>query len=220
MGSGKGPASNSGAFVAAVCDKLKVPMPPPVAGNLLPGYQHDWLINEGRDKGWVEIGAMEAQVLANQGWVVVAAWKDGAAGDPSAGQTAIVRPSRKLAGEIAPNGPRVAEAGLPSGGEDPRPQHACALPVPVGCFHERHIAQRGRHGRIQARIAQQLRQDGGRHQDLAGLERAIEQVYIVTGVAPQERDPCAGVGGNHLSALSCDSVREKRTRPRRLRSRA
>jgi hypothetical protein len=108
------PVSNAGAFVAAVCAQLKVPMPPPTGDNLLPGSQYDWLINDGLKKGWVEIGALEAQVLANQGWVVVAAWKDApAAGDRNvAGQTAVVRPSRKLAAEIAPNGPRVIEAGV------------------------------------------------------------------------------------------------------------
>jgi hypothetical protein len=113
-GSAQGPASNGSAFVAAVCARLKVPMPGPVAENLVPAAQHDWLVNDGLKKGWVEIGALEAQLLANQGWVVVAAWKDAApAGERSlAGQTAIVRPSRKPATDIAPNGPRIIEASV------------------------------------------------------------------------------------------------------------
>jgi hypothetical protein len=112
-GSARGPTSNAGAFVAAVCVQLKVPMPPPTGDNLLAGNQYDWLIADGLKKGWVEVGALEAQLLANQGWVVVAAWKDSSApGDRSvAGQTAIVRPSRKPAADVSPNGPRVTEAG-------------------------------------------------------------------------------------------------------------
>jgi hypothetical protein len=109
----RGPASNAGAFVAAAGAQLKVPMPLATDDNLLAASQHDWLVNEGVRKGWVEVGAMEAQLLANQGWLVVAAWKDGAAkGEKSlAGQTAIVRPSRKPAADIAANGPHLTEAG-------------------------------------------------------------------------------------------------------------
>jgi outer membrane biosynthesis protein TonB len=108
------PASNAGGFVAAVCAQFKLPMPSPAGDNLLPGRQYDWLVSDGLKKGWIEVGALEAQLLANQGWVVIAAWKDaGAGGDQSlTGQTAIVRPTRKPAAEITPNGPRVVEAGV------------------------------------------------------------------------------------------------------------
>jgi hypothetical protein len=112
--SARGPASNAGGFVAAVCAQLKVPMPSPTGDNLLSASQHDWLLSDGLKRGWVEVGALEAQLLANQGWVVVAAWKDAAlTGDRSVGgQTAIVRPNRRRAADIAPNGPRVIEAGI------------------------------------------------------------------------------------------------------------
>jgi hypothetical protein len=109
----RGPASNGGAFVAAVCARLKVPMPAPAPENFLPGRQHDWLIREGRDKGWVAVGEVEAQLLANQGWVVVAAWKDTPPPGERAvsGQTAVVRPDRKPAAEVLRSGPRVIAAG-------------------------------------------------------------------------------------------------------------
>ena len=109
----RGPASNAGGFVAAVCAQLKVPMPSPTGDNLLPGNQYDWLLSDGQKRGWVEVGPLEAQLLANQGWVVVAAWKEAAAtADRSVvGQTAIVRPSRRPSADITPNGPRVTEAG-------------------------------------------------------------------------------------------------------------
>src|SRR5208283_471433 len=106
--------SNGGAFVAAVCSRLKVPMPALAPETFLPGSQHDWLLREGKDRGWVEVGALEAQLLANQGWAVIAAWKDPAsAGDRSvSGQTAIVRPDSKPAAEIPTHGPHVIEAGV------------------------------------------------------------------------------------------------------------
>jgi hypothetical protein len=112
-GGSRGPASNAGGFVAAVCAQLKVPMPSPAGDSLLAGSQYDWLLTEGLKRGWTEVGPLEAQLLANQGWVVVAAWKDAATTtDRSlAGQTAIVRPNRRPAADITPNGPRVIEAG-------------------------------------------------------------------------------------------------------------
>jgi hypothetical protein len=111
---GKGPASNSGAFVTAVCARLKVPLAEPTPENFLPGNQYDWLLTEGKDKGWVALGDIEAQLLANQGWVVIASWKNPAAvGDPSlAGQSAIVRPSDTPASDIAQRGPRILMAGV------------------------------------------------------------------------------------------------------------
>ena len=77
----QGPASNGGAFVAAVAARLKVPMPAPVPDNFLPGSQADWLLNQGKAKGWVPVGAVEAQLLANRGWLVIAAWEATAPAD-------------------------------------------------------------------------------------------------------------------------------------------
>jgi hypothetical protein len=109
----KGPASNGGAFVAAVCARLKVSMAEPAPENFLPENQYDWLLNEGTSTGWVQVGDVEAQLLANQGWLVIAAWKSKAAGgDRSlAGQTAIVRPNGKAAAEVAKRGPQIIMAG-------------------------------------------------------------------------------------------------------------
>jgi hypothetical protein len=110
----EGPASNGGAFVAAVCFRMKVPMPAATAGNLSPGSQHDWLARDGQAKGWLMVADVEAQLLANQGWVVIAAWRNLAApGERTvSGQTAIVRPSKKAATDIAQQGPRIIDAGL------------------------------------------------------------------------------------------------------------
>src|SRR5262249_19601155 len=65
-GAARGPASNAGGFVAAVCAQLKVPMASPAGDNLLPGSQYDWLTSDGLKRGWVEVGPLEAQLLANQ----------------------------------------------------------------------------------------------------------------------------------------------------------
>jgi hypothetical protein len=108
-----GPASNGGAFVAAVCARLKVPMPAPAPENFLPGSQYDWLVTKGKAKGWVAVAAVEAQLLANQGWVVIAAWKDmGPVGERTiAGLTAVVRPDALPAADIPTRGPRIIGAG-------------------------------------------------------------------------------------------------------------
>jgi hypothetical protein len=108
-----GPASNAGLFVAAVSSRLKVPMPVPTPKNMVPGSQYDWLLSEGQEQGWIQIGPVEAQFLANQGWVVIAAWKKTGAGNgPLAGQTAIVRPDAAPAAEIQKLGPRIIMAGV------------------------------------------------------------------------------------------------------------
>ena len=110
---GDGTINNGGAFVAAVGARVKVPMPPPVLENFAAGEQYDWLLDQGPGKGWVLVGEMEAQLLANQGWLVIAAWKDPApAGERVAsGQTAIVRPDGRPAAEIRTRGPRLVLAG-------------------------------------------------------------------------------------------------------------
>ena len=109
-----GPASNGGAFVAAICSRTKVPMAAATIQNFLPGNQHDWLARDGKVKGWEMVADVEAQLLANQGWVVIAAWRNLASPGESAvsGQTAIVRPSTKPASEISQSGPYIVDAGL------------------------------------------------------------------------------------------------------------
>src|SRR5580693_1034987 len=42
----------------------------------LANLQQEWLLKEGKDAGWQEVSAEEAQKLANQGRIVVASWKN------------------------------------------------------------------------------------------------------------------------------------------------
>jgi hypothetical protein len=95
------------AFVKAACDKLGAPL---ITGK---GYghanqQYDWLLGKGKEKGWKEIEAVEAQSLANQGKVVVAAFKNV---DGGHGHVAIVRPSGKNKESINKDGPQISQAG-------------------------------------------------------------------------------------------------------------
>lgn len=110
---GSGTTSNGGAFVAAVGARFKLPMPASELANFQPGNQFEWLLIDGKAKGWMAMGEVEAQLLANQGWIVIAAWKNSAsAGErKTSGMTAIVRPDSKPVGDIAKNGPRVILAG-------------------------------------------------------------------------------------------------------------
>jgi hypothetical protein len=109
----KSTAINGGAFVAAVCKKFKLSIPASGAEDFNPGNQIDWFMNVGKEKGWIKVGEAESQVLANQGWVVVAAWQNMAEAGKreNSGQLAIVRPDREPVSALAERGPLVAMAG-------------------------------------------------------------------------------------------------------------
>ncbi len=110
-----GPANNGCALVAAVCKRFRVALAEPAPDNLSPESQIDWLVNEGTGRGWVALdGNVEAQLLANQGWVVVAAWKapDGGSDRSLGGQTAIVRPTSKPVEAVGDRGPQITVAGV------------------------------------------------------------------------------------------------------------
>jgi hypothetical protein len=109
-----GPPHNGGEFVAAVCARLKVVIAAPERENFSPDSQYDWLVNEGTGSGWVALGGdVEAQLLANQGWVVVAAWKaSSSTSDRSTGgRLAIVHPNNEPVEAVAEHGATIAVAG-------------------------------------------------------------------------------------------------------------
>ncbi|HXY36270.1 MAG TPA: hypothetical protein VEI07_18685 [Planctomycetaceae bacterium] len=109
-----GPASNGSEFVAAVCARMKVVIAEPVPENFFPDMQYDWLVDVGTASGWVAVGGdVEAQLLANQGWVVVAAWKAPTqTSDRSLdGQMGIVHPDSKPVEAVADRGPTITVAG-------------------------------------------------------------------------------------------------------------
>ena len=101
------------AFVAATAMKLNVYIlrPPEHSTEMLANAQLDWLKEEGPKKGWHPVkGPVEAQNLANKGYLVVASFKEA---DPRKhGHIAIVRPSTKSEKAIEEDGPQIIQAGM------------------------------------------------------------------------------------------------------------
>lgn len=104
--------SHCSAFVAAACYRLGIYIVrPPEHGLLfLANAQYTWLQQHGCEEGWFAVNSgTEAQELANQGFLVVAAYKQP---PPELhGHIAIVRPSSKEAELIKLEGPDIIQAG-------------------------------------------------------------------------------------------------------------
>jgi hypothetical protein len=85
-------------------------LPPPQ--HFLANRQRDWLLDDGLAAGWREVGAQEAQRLANRGVVVVASFKnDDQSFHGGHGHIALIRPSTKSAALVAKEGPQITQAG-------------------------------------------------------------------------------------------------------------
>jgi hypothetical protein len=109
---GDGLHTHCSAFAASFCHKMGVYLlhPPEHPQKFLANAQYDWLLNEGKEKGWTEVkDAKEAQHLANQGVLVVAAYKNHK--DDKPGHIAVVRPDAKSDRAIRNEGPQVTQAG-------------------------------------------------------------------------------------------------------------
>lgn len=100
-------------FAAAACMRLEVYLlrPPEHSTYLLANAQKAWLDSEkGREAGWRPLGSpVEAQALANQGWLVVASYANPEPHRP--GHIALVRPEARTPGQIAREGPAITQAG-------------------------------------------------------------------------------------------------------------
>ncbi len=100
------------AFVAAAAYKLGVYIlrPPEHKTLLLANAQNDWLNAHGTEQGWERVeSGLRAQELANQGYLVVASYKN--TNPKKHGHIAIVRPSEKNISEILSEGPQIIQAG-------------------------------------------------------------------------------------------------------------
>jgi hypothetical protein len=109
---GLGHHTHCSAFAAAAAQRLGIYLlrPPEHPQLLLANAQFDWLSGAGASRGWKPVrDALEAQSEANQGWLVVAVYKNHREDLP--GHIAIVRPSDKDAGSIEREGPEVTQAG-------------------------------------------------------------------------------------------------------------
>ena len=105
-------ASHCSAFAAAVCDKFGVYLlhPPEHGQTFLANAQQDWLKTKGPAQGWTPVAnAIEAQKLANQGWIVLVTYKSP---DPKkAGHIAVIRPADLSPEAIRKDGPEETQAG-------------------------------------------------------------------------------------------------------------
>ena len=113
-GEGEGPsrATHCSAFVAAAAEKLGIYIlrPPEHSPILLADAQYDWLSRQGMAEGWKRLdGGVAAQNYANEGWFVVAVYREPDVHKP--GHIAIVRPSEKSPAAIAIDGPQETQAG-------------------------------------------------------------------------------------------------------------
>jgi putative intracellular protease/amidase len=109
----KGKHTHCSQFVAAVADRLAIPLlrPPEHGVVLLANAQYDWLAADaGKRAGWVALkDGAAAQAAANDGRLVLASLKNPDATRP--GHIAVVRPGTKDAGLLAQEGPDVMQAG-------------------------------------------------------------------------------------------------------------
>jgi len=100
-------------FAAAACMRFGVYLlrPPQHSPYLLANAQSTWLHSvDGGQAGWEPLsGGLEAQALANQGWLVVATYRNPDPARP--GHIALVRPEIRTAEEIRADGPAITQAG-------------------------------------------------------------------------------------------------------------
>lgn len=99
-------------FVAAACERFGIYIlrPPEHPQNYLSNAQQEWLLGPGREQGWERVAdGREAQMLANQGHLVIASWRAPEA--KKAGHIAIVLPGQRTFAELEKDGPLVINAG-------------------------------------------------------------------------------------------------------------
>ena len=103
------------AFVASACYQagIYILRPPEHKQALLANAQADWLASEnGKNEGWRKIDSniLEmAQILANDGYIVVASYKNNDTTKP--GHIALVFPALVVSDSVTENGPKTIQAG-------------------------------------------------------------------------------------------------------------
>lgn len=151
--SGEGKHTHCSAFVASAAKRVGIYIlrPPEHKQMLLANAQYDWLAEQGAAQGWQPVeDALAAQRRANEGWFVVAVYKNHR--DDKPGHIAIVRPSERSAASIREEGPQITQAG----GTNYR-----SVPLSVGFAG--HPSAWGRHEvRFYAHAVEQIRTDQGR----------------------------------------------------------
>ncbi len=106
-----GAHTHCSAFVAAVAYRLGIYIlrPPEHSQVHLANAQVDWLKAEGNSQGWREVeSGQEAQKLANEGFLVIAAYKT--RNPEISGHIVVVRPDTKGKETLKEEGPQVIQA--------------------------------------------------------------------------------------------------------------
>jgi hypothetical protein len=109
---GRSDKTHCGAFVASACEQLGIYiLRPPQHGQIhLASAQAAWLRRDGRKEGWFPVdNPIQAQLLANQGNVVVAVFESPNPDRP--GHIVLIRPSTKSEASIQSEGPQIIQAG-------------------------------------------------------------------------------------------------------------
>lgn len=112
----EGIKTHCSAFVASACKRLDIYIlrPPEHGQVLLSNAQYDWLFGkEAQKNGWKQIDNdvfLSAQQYANDGFVVVAAYKN--PDDSRAGHIAFVMPDEIDRKSLETNGPTMIQAGI------------------------------------------------------------------------------------------------------------
>lgn len=107
-----GKHTHCSAFAAAAAKRVGIYLlrPPDHGQILLANAQYDWLASDGAARGWKPLAdGAEAQRYANQGWLVLAVYKNHH--DDKPGHIAIVRASDKDARAVREEGPQITQAG-------------------------------------------------------------------------------------------------------------
>jgi hypothetical protein len=106
-------STHCSAFAASFSKKLGIYLlhPPQHKQNLLANAQFDWLqSDEAAKEGWMKVAtALEAQNLANKGYLVVTATKNPDETRP--GHVAVIRPAIKSLALLQEEGPQVTQSG-------------------------------------------------------------------------------------------------------------
>ena len=106
-------STHCSAFAASFSKQMGIYLlrPPEHKQTLLANAQYDWLQSENAKKeGWILVkSALEAQNLANKGYLVVTVYKNEDASRP--GHIAIIRPAVKKLSLLQKEGPQVTQSG-------------------------------------------------------------------------------------------------------------
>lgn len=133
-------------------------------------------------------------------------------------KVAVSRQKRDATVEAALRDHRASQSCLPSFGQDAGTQQSSALPVSIFQFDQWDLQKQIYHFAVEARTAEQLGQDHGRHQELTVFQSPVQQVNVLAGGATKKGDPRTRIRRDQRSSFSSTKVLEKRTWPRSSRN--